>query len=136
MTLPGNHTGAAREYRVIGGSEQVVVRQPSGPEVVSLDPAEGPPAGGTPVTIVGNGFSPDATVQFGGQPATDVVVVNSSLIHAVTPPGVGHVDVVVTEPVELDRCADSADAPPNAADRPNPKIKSKGCCPGFAWVVA
>jgi hypothetical protein len=96
VTLPGNHTGSAREYRVIVGSQQVVVRQPSGPEVVSLDPAEGPPAGGTAVTIVGNGFSPDATVQFGGQPATNVVVENAGLIHAVTPPGVGHVDVVVT----------------------------------------
>ena len=96
VTLPGNHTGAAREYRVTGGSEQVAVRQPSGPEVVSLDPAEGPPAGGTAVTIAGNGFSPDATVQFGGQPAAGVLVSSSSLIHAVTPPGVGHVDVVVT----------------------------------------
>jgi Tol biopolymer transport system component len=95
-TLPPNHTGQAREYRVIVGSEQVVIQQPSGPEVVSLDPAEGAPGGGTAVTIVGNGFSPDATVQFGGQSATGVVVVSSSLIRAVTPAGVGHVDVVVT----------------------------------------
>jgi Tol biopolymer transport system component len=97
VALPPNHTGQTREYRVIAGSEQVMVRQPSGPEVLSVDPVEGTPTGGTAVTIVGNGFSPDATVRFGGQPATNVVVESLSVIHAVTPPGMpGHVDVVVT----------------------------------------
>ena len=38
---------------------------------VSLTPASGPNAGGTPVTITGTGFSGVTTVSFGGVSATD-----------------------------------------------------------------
>jgi Tol biopolymer transport system component len=97
MSLPPNHSGDDREYWVIVGSERVTVRQGSSPEVWWLSPQEGRIAGGTEVTVVGNGFAPDATVTFDGQPATNVVVENTSLIRAVTPPNdmPGSVDVVV-----------------------------------------
>jgi hypothetical protein len=96
VSLPLNRSGRAREYRVIVGSGHAVVRQASSLDVQSIDPAEGTPAGGTAVTIIGNGFAAGASVTFGGQLATSVVVVSSSVIHALTPAGVpGPVDIEV-----------------------------------------
>jgi hypothetical protein len=53
---------------------------------------------GSPVRITGSGFSSGATVTLGGV-ATNVVVVNSTVITATTPvDSAGTVDVVVTNP--------------------------------------
>ena len=63
-----------------------------------LTPLFGPTAGGTAVTITGSNFGPDSVVTFGGNPATNVVVVNAGEITAKTPPGAaGPVPVVVTD---------------------------------------
>jgi len=67
------------------------------PTVTSVTPNTGPTTGGTAVTIKGTNFVAPATVSFGGEPATGVVVVNLTTITAVTPSNSpGPVDVVVT----------------------------------------
>jgi hypothetical protein len=68
-----------------------------------LSPTSGPTSGGTPVTITGTGFAPGVptVVDFGTgptdlNPATDVVVVSSTVITAVSPPhAAGPVSVAV-----------------------------------------
>lgn len=67
------------------------------PIVSSVSPSTGSPSGGTVVTITGSGFVPGATVLFGGQPATNVVVVGMTSITAVTPASAaGPVTVLVS----------------------------------------
>lgn len=64
-----------------------------------VEPNEGTAEGGTAITITGGPFDQGATVTVGGNPATDVVVVNSNTITAVTPPGeVGWQEVRVINP--------------------------------------
>jgi hypothetical protein len=65
--------------------------------ISSVVPATGTPAGGTNITINGNGFASGATVTIGGSAATNVVVVNGTTITAKTPAhAAGLVNVVVT----------------------------------------
>ncbi|HKY29503.1 MAG TPA: phospholipase D-like domain-containing protein [Pyrinomonadaceae bacterium] len=67
------------------------------PTVTSVSPASGPDSGGTQVSISGSSFASGATVQFGGVPATNVNVVNATLMTATTPAhAAGTVDVTVT----------------------------------------
>lgn len=69
------------------------------PTVSTLSPSSGSAAGGTPVTIQGSGFVSGITVSFGGVPAVNVSVVNSTQITLTTPSGaVGSVPVMVTSP--------------------------------------
>ena len=69
------------------------------PTVNSVSPNNGPTAGGTAVTITGANFASGVTVTFGGTPATNVVVVNSTTITATTPAGgAGAVAITVTNP--------------------------------------
>jgi hypothetical protein len=67
---------------------------------LSISPNSGPGAGGSAVTITGNGFQAGATLMIGGSPATGVTVVGPTQITASTganPAGtVG--DLVVTNP--------------------------------------
>ncbi len=78
------------------GSDEVVVSEVNGtssggpsytylppPHVSEVSPAEGPSAGGTPVTIKGSGFLAGATVTIGSA-ATSVHVVSGTEITAVT----------------------------------------------------
>src|SRR6185436_225407 len=53
--------------------------------IFSMSPASGPPAGGTNFTITGMLFATGATVTVGGQPATNVNVVNPTSITATSP---------------------------------------------------
>jgi TolB protein len=64
--------------------------------VTGLSPDNGPSAGGTTVTITGHGFVAGAKVRFGSAAAADVVVHSLTSITAISPPGTGTVDVVVT----------------------------------------
>jgi hypothetical protein len=69
----------------------------TGPEVGGISPSTGTAAGSTAVTITGANFAAGATVSFGGVLATNVVVVNSTSITAVTPAHpAGAVTVTVT----------------------------------------
>lgn len=69
------------------------------PEIVAINPDKGPTVGGTSFIITGNYFATGASVDLGGAVATDVIVVNSSLITGVSSPHVkGLVDVTVTNP--------------------------------------
>lgn len=67
--------------------------------VMAVRPTAGPLAGGTAITIVGTGFEAGARVVLGGARATDVQVIDSTRITAVTGAGPeGFVDVVVRNP--------------------------------------
>jgi hypothetical protein len=70
--------------------------------VARVTPSSGPTGGGTIVTVSGENFDPDATVQFGGLGASPVSHTGSSSI-TVTTPGhaAGLVDVTVTNPSRL-----------------------------------
>jgi len=69
------------------------------PTLASVSPSGGAIAGGTAVTLGGLNFQVGAVVTFGSAQATDVVVVNSSTITALTPAGSGGpVNVTVTNP--------------------------------------
>lgn len=67
--------------------------------VMAIRPVLGRMTGGTPVTIVGTGFESGARVVIGGQKATDVEVLDSTRITALSPSHeAGVVDVVVRNP--------------------------------------
>ena len=86
VTNPGSQSGS-----LANGYTYVVV-----PTVTSVSPNNGPAAGGTAVTITGTNFAAGATVTFGGNAATNVVVTNSTTITATTPAGSGAATVTVT----------------------------------------
>jgi|GEM_PF-3023375 len=72
---------------------------PPAPTVTAVNPANGPTAGGTSVTIMGTSFTGATAVTIGGTAATDVTVVNATTITATTPAGTaGAKDVAVTTP--------------------------------------
>lgn len=80
-----------------GGSVSIA----TGPSVTEISPSSGTPAGGTPVTITGSGFSvsppPTTTATIGGQPCTSLQVVSSTKLTCVTSAhAAGAADVVVT----------------------------------------
>jgi hypothetical protein len=80
---------------------------PAPPVVAAIDPASGPQAGGTVVTITGSGFSTTATtIAFGANPATDVVCATTTTCVATSPAGTGTVSVRVT--VDNQTSADGA----------------------------
>ncbi|WP_394833689.1 IPT/TIG domain-containing protein [Pendulispora rubella] len=68
------------------------------PSIASISPSSGPALGGTAITItpVGGSFSADSQVDFGVVPAVRVEVNSNGTITATSPPGVGVVDVTVT----------------------------------------
>ena len=86
----------------------------------SINPASGPAATATAVTIAGTDFEDGATVTIGGQPATSVVVTNFNQLTATTPalPAGSLNDVVVTNTqgttgtLEKGYVADFLDVPP------------------------
>lgn len=67
------------------------------PTITSIQPNNGPMAGGTNVIIVGTGFDPVTTVTIGGQPATGLVFTGNTTISLNTPASAtpGGRDVVV-----------------------------------------
>lgn len=67
--------------------------------VASLSVNTGPNAGGTRITVNGNGFTQATGVSFGGAPGTDLVVDNDSQLEITTPAALpGVVDVQVLTP--------------------------------------
>jgi hypothetical protein len=81
---------------------------PPAPAISALDPARGPLAGGTQVTITGSGFTLDDAVLFGGT-AVDAITSSETTITFTTPPSKipGPVDVTVTNANGADTLADA-----------------------------
>jgi len=67
------------------------------PVISSINPVQGPSAGGTAVTITGTGFTGVSAVMFGAVSAA-FTVLNSTQITATAPAGSGSVSVTVTTP--------------------------------------
>ncbi|WP_169734138.1 IPT/TIG domain-containing protein [Hamadaea tsunoensis] len=65
------------------------------PAVTALSSGTGTTAGGDTVTVTGTGFTPAATVAFGGTPAASVTYLSPQLLSVVTPAGSGPVDITV-----------------------------------------
>lgn len=79
------------------------------PEFISITPSEGPTAGGSSVTITGNNFTGTTSVEFGGDAATSVVVVNDETITCDTPAhAAGLVDIEIINPTSFDITATDA----------------------------
>ena len=69
----------------------------SAPTITGIDPAVGPEAGGTAITITGTQYNATPTVTIGGAAATSVVRVSATQITCSTPAGTaGTQDVVIT----------------------------------------
>ena len=66
------------------------------PVVSSVSPNQGPPSGGTTVTVTGAGFTGATAVRFGTKTATSFTVNSSTQITAVSPSGTSTVNVTVT----------------------------------------
>lgn len=64
------------------------------PTVAEVSVGSGVEAGGTPVEVTGSGFTPDATVDFGVQPASYVEFISPTKLMALSPPGTGTADVL------------------------------------------
>ncbi|HVU60542.1 MAG TPA: IPT/TIG domain-containing protein [Mycobacteriales bacterium] len=105
VTTPAHAAGAVN-VRVTGPGGQSAVAAPADqftyvakPKVASISPSSGPKAGGTLVTVTGEGFTPGATVAFGnGAAGTSVTFVSSTELTVVSPAhsSVGSVNVTVT----------------------------------------
>jgi hypothetical protein len=92
------------------GTVQVTVTPPDGvsnevsytylavPVLNSINPGQGPTAGGTTVTLTGSGLTGATALDFGATPATSFTVDSDTQITAVSPAGTGIVSVVVTGP--------------------------------------
>lgn len=73
------------------------------PVVENATPAGGSPTGGTPITVVGDGFYDGVAVTVGGSACTDVVVLSPTELTCVTPSGTaGLADIEVTTPEGTD----------------------------------
>ena len=67
-----------------------------GPTVSQVEPDHSPAAGGTPVTIIGTGFTGATAVRFGFANAASFNVESETKITAVSSPGAGTVDVTAS----------------------------------------
>jgi hypothetical protein len=77
--------------------------------VSSVAPSNGPTTGGTPVEVRGTNFVSGATVTFGGTPATNVTVLESTRLTANTPAhAAGAVRVTVNAPGRIGGSLDNA----------------------------
>jgi len=76
-----------------------LIASPNAPKVAAINPASGPPGGGTAITVGGSNFVARATLALGGVPASGVTVVSGTTITAQTGAHAGGAaDVVVTNP--------------------------------------
>jgi hypothetical protein len=68
---------------------------PPTPVVTGLTTATGPAAGGTSLTVLGTGFTPTSSVEFGTTPAAAVTYLSPDALQVTSPAGTGTVDVLV-----------------------------------------
>jgi hypothetical protein len=115
---PGNQATVTMRFQPVGPGKQILqysiasndgthaafavsmsgVATFTGPQVTSLVPANGPPAGGTPVQILGTSFTGATAVNFGAAAASGMTVDSDSQISVVSPAGTGVVNVSVVTP--------------------------------------
>ncbi len=72
--------------------------KPTKPTLIAISPAQGPPGGGTQVTISGANLADATGVFFGGRPAQSFAAQPNGQLSAVSPAGTGIVDVTVITP--------------------------------------
>ena len=65
------------------------------PVVSAVSPADGPPTGGTVVTVTGNNLNGATAVNFGNTPGLNLIAVSDTQLSVISPPGTGKVDVTV-----------------------------------------
>jgi len=66
--------------------------------VTSVTPERGPVAGGTAITVTGQGFTPGLQLRVGALPASQVQVIDGQTVRATTPPGApGAAPIVVVQ---------------------------------------
>jgi len=75
------------------------------PDVVNVSPTEGPPSGGTQITITGTGFAQTRQVRIGNARAA-VTTRAETQVTAVTPPGEGRATVAIASMAGSSRSAD------------------------------
>jgi CSLREA domain-containing protein len=93
LTLNPNITPTALSISTISSTFDVGVPVPT---VTAISPNIGPATGGTVVIITGTNFTGATAVDFGSISAADKAVLSNSTITAISPPGIGVVDVTVT----------------------------------------
>jgi formylglycine-generating enzyme required for sulfatase activity len=101
VATPARRAGSAQvAVTTLGGTVSAgTFTSVAPPTIASASPSTGLMAGGTAVTILGNGFYGTPTVRFGSAQAASVTVHSQTQLSAVTPPGVaGIVDISVTTP--------------------------------------
>jgi hypothetical protein len=87
MTNPSNAQTTAQVRALTSQITALIQRSaPTLRRITAISPATGPRAGGTAVTLTGQGFTAISGVTFGGVSATAIVVVDDSTITCVTPP--------------------------------------------------
>jgi glucose/arabinose dehydrogenase len=124
--------GSGRYVRILGTARATVwgyslyeieIYGAPGPIVSTVSPSSGPPGGGTPVTVIGTGFSTASgatSVNFGAAPAPSVTCGTTTSCVATSPAGSGTVDVTVTvsgltsAPTSADRFTYTGNLPPTA----------------------
>ena len=81
-----------------GGSKGKQWGQSGALAISGLGPNSGPSTGGTTITLSGSGFTPSASVAFGGASASSVLYISSTELQAIAPAHAGGtVSVSVTE---------------------------------------
>lgn len=89
FTIQGSNTNAI--------SAAITIQEES--ILTGINPASGSASGGTGVTLTGSGLTGATSITFGGIAATNINVVNSTTVTAVTPANAaGAVDVTITTP--------------------------------------
>ncbi|MFT4059599.1 MAG: IPT/TIG domain-containing protein [Legionella sp.] len=99
---PGNTVVPQTTFTILGSNTNALtaaIAIQSGSILTAINPNSGTASGGTGVTLIGTGLTGATAVTFDGIPATNVNVVNSTTVTAVTPAhAAGTVNVVIDTP--------------------------------------
>ena len=101
---------SGRKSAVVSAARYTYKTMP--PTIAGLNPATGPMAGGTAVTITGTNFTGATAVMFGANAATDVTVVSATSITATAPAG----GATVAETVGVTVTTPAGTSAPTAVD--------------------